>query len=177
MEKLFFGFLLTFLDFNLDLGASRIGLIPDFVGYIFLRNGLREMAEESPRFIRIRPFVTFMAFYTGTCYWMDLVGLSASLGALAIIPGLVSLALFLYISYTIVLGVQDMEVSYHMSFGGHTLMTAWTVAAVCQVLTFVLLFIPLLALISLITAFVAGIWFLVLFYQAKNAYADRSLRR
>lgn len=34
MRNIFIGFLFVFLDFNLSLGTSQIGLIPDFVGYI-----------------------------------------------------------------------------------------------------------------------------------------------
>jgi hypothetical protein len=34
MQSLFWGLFFIFLDFNVTLGNSVVGLIPDFVGYI-----------------------------------------------------------------------------------------------------------------------------------------------
>jgi hypothetical protein len=75
--------MLIFLDFNLNLGNSQIGLIPDFAGYIVMINGLREMADESPLFMKVKPYATGMAVYTAAVYAMDLFGISSSLGALS----------------------------------------------------------------------------------------------
>jgi len=44
MSRIFTGFLFIFLDFNLNLGNSQIGLIPDFIGYIIMLGGLAEMS-------------------------------------------------------------------------------------------------------------------------------------
>ena len=39
--------LLVFLDFSINLGRIRIGLIPDFIGYIIMVKGLSELSDES----------------------------------------------------------------------------------------------------------------------------------
>ena len=33
----------VFLDFDLNIGNSKIGLIPDFIGYIYMYKGAAEL--------------------------------------------------------------------------------------------------------------------------------------
>ena len=178
MKRILIGFLMIFLDFNLTLGASKIGLIPDFIGYIVMRNGLLEMTEESPRFIKAKPFATFMAVYTGILYLVDLVGLSASLDILSIILGIASTIITLYISYNIVMGVKDMEAHYNTLLCGNSLKTTWTILAVCNIVSFVFISVPTptLATICVIVSFIAGIYFLIVFNTSKNLYLDMKSR-
>ena len=51
MTKIFVGFLFVFLNFNFTLNDTYvINLLPDFVGFILLYMGTRELLEESPRY-------------------------------------------------------------------------------------------------------------------------------
>ena len=50
MRNILIGFILIFLDFNLNLGGSKIGFMPDFLGYIIVIKGLEEMVGESTLF-------------------------------------------------------------------------------------------------------------------------------
>lgn len=172
MKKIFIGFLLIFLDFDLNLGASKIGLIPDFIGYIVMINGLLEMAEESPMFIKVKPFASFMAVYTGILYFADLTGLSASLGFLSVISGIAAAIISLYISYNIIMGVKDMEEKYNVPLNGNSLKSAWGILAVFNILNYASVLIPILAIICTIVSFLAFIFFLFAFNNSKNLYHD-----
>ncbi|MGI5971976.1 MAG: hypothetical protein ACOX7P_09710 [Oscillospiraceae bacterium] len=170
MRNIFIGLMLVFIDFNLNIGSSQIGLIPDFAGYIVLAAGLREMAGESNMFAKAGPFASGMAVYTGIIYLMDLFGVSASLGVFSYFLGLISTAVSLYISYCIVLGVKDMESKYGCFLNGPSLNSAWTLLAIFSLISFLLLFIPVMGVISIIVSFVAAICFLVAFNKSKNLY-------
>ncbi len=170
MAKIFWGFLLIFLDFNLNLGSSQIGLIPDFAGYLVLIGGLTEMAEESPLFAKVKPYAAGMAVYTGILYVMDLMGISASLGALSYLFAIVSIAVSLYISYHIVLGVKEMEETYRAFLGGDALKSAWKLLALFQIATYVLLLFPAAAVICIIVVFIMAIRFLIAFSKSKSLY-------
>ncbi|NLK73333.1 MAG: hypothetical protein GX285_09975 [Clostridiales bacterium] len=172
MRNIFIGFLLIFLDFNLNIGSSQIGLIPDFVGYIVMIKGLVEMAMESGQFIKVKPFASGMAVYTGILYVMDLFGISASLGALSYILGIASVIISLYISYSIVMGVREIEEKYSIFMNGDSLYSAWKILAILNILTFVLIIIPALAIICIIATFVIAILFLVAFNKSKNLYYE-----
>lgn len=172
MRNIFIGFMLIFLDFNLNLGNSQIGLIPDFAGYIVMINGLREMADESPLFMKVKPYATGMAVYTAAVYAMDLFGISSSLGAFSYILAITSTIISLYISYYIVMGVIEMEGKYNTLMNGASLKSTWTVLAVFNILSFVSLVIPVLAVVFIIVAFIVAIVFLVSFHTAKRLYYE-----
>ncbi len=48
MTSIFIGMILLFLNFNMNLGSDLgiINLIPDFIGYMFLLMGFRELGEK-----------------------------------------------------------------------------------------------------------------------------------
>ncbi|MCG8482433.1 MAG: hypothetical protein MJA31_03920 [Clostridia bacterium] len=175
MKNIFIGFLMIFLDFNLNHGNSQIGLIPDFVGYIVMINGLGEMAWESQLFMKAKPYATGMAVYTGILYLMDLFGISASLGAMSYILAIVSTIISLYISYNIVMGVKEMESKYNILLNGDSLKSTWTLLAVLNVVSFVFLLIPAAAGVCIVVCLIVAICFLVAFNKSKNLYYEMSV--
>ncbi len=170
MKNIFIGFVLIFLDFSLNLGNSRIELIPDFLGYIIMISGLVEMGNESLLFIQVKPFVTGMAVYSGILFVLDLVGISVSLGALNYVLAFISTAVSLYISYNIVMGVIDLERTYNLRLNGNKLKSTWTLLAVFNILTFMMLFNPLVAIVAVIGSLIINICFLVAFNNSKNLF-------
>jgi hypothetical protein len=100
------------LDFNLTLENSQIGLIPDFIGYIVMINGIAEMAGESPLFLKVKPFAAGMELYRILFSWICLE--SHVVGALSLILAVASLIITLYISYHIVMGVKEMEEKFNV---------------------------------------------------------------
>ena len=60
-------------------------------------------------FIKIKPFVTGMAVYSGFLYFIDLIGASVLFGAMTYLLAIISTAISLYITYNIVMGVIDMR--------------------------------------------------------------------
>ncbi|NLL00695.1 MAG: hypothetical protein GX271_08565 [Clostridiales bacterium] len=178
MRNILIGFILIFLDFNLKLGNSTIGLIPDFIGYIVMIRGLEEMIEESTLFMKIKPVVVGMAVYSGVLYFFDLVGISTSLGVLIYVLALTSTAISLSISYNIVMGVIDMEGKYNILLNGDSLKFTWTIMLVLNIICFVLSLIPptAIGIICIIATLVVSICFLVAFNNSKNLYYDTVIK-
>ena len=87
MRQIFWGMLFLFLDFNLTVKSSLIGLIPDFVGCIFLIRGLDLLRGESIRFVQARPWALAAAVYTGFTWLLDLLGLNLT-GIFSLLLGL-----------------------------------------------------------------------------------------
>jgi hypothetical protein len=170
MKNIFIGLILVFLDFNITLGNSKIGLIPDFIGYIVMITGLVEMSWESPMFAKVKPYVTGMAVYSGIIYILDLFGASVSLGAFTYILAIISTTISLYISYNIVMGVIDMEGKYTTDLNGDNLKSNWKLLVIFDVLSFLLLLIPVAGIISIIISFIIAVCFLVAFSKSKDLY-------
>ena len=172
MRNILIGFLLIFLDFSLNLGNSKIGFMPDFLGYIIIIKGLEEMVGESTLFAKAKPFAAGMAVYTGILYLLDLFGISVALGVLSYLLAFMSTAISLYISYNIVMGVIDMEGEHNTPLNGENLKSLWTAFAICNVVTFVSFLFPAITIICIIMSFLLAICFLVAFNNSKRMYYD-----
>lgn len=173
MNNIFIGLLFVFLDFDIQFGASKVGLIPDFIGYILIFIGLAELTAGNDRFSRVRPFAVYMAVYTGVLYAMDLFSISYNLGIISSLLDLASLIVSLYISYSIVRGVQDLETLLEQDLNGGPLYNTWLALVVCTVAIFFIAFVPGLNVLCLIAGVVVGIVFLVMFNRTKNLYYGR----
>jgi hypothetical protein len=171
MSQIFTGFLFIFLDFSLNLGRSSIELIPDFIGYIMIANGIEAMAAESPLFMKARPLSVFMIFYTGIFWFLNLFGVLVT-GGLSVILGILSVVLPLYISNKIVLGVKDMEITYNTPLNGTSLQNAWNILTIFNILSLLSFLIPVLGVLCIIVAIIAAICFLAAFSRSKNLYYE-----
>jgi hypothetical protein len=172
INRVFIGLLLTFIDINLDGDGTRIGLIPDFVGYAFVLKGLYELAEQSDWFERVRPHVMLMIVYSVIFYALDLLGVTVSIWWLYVVLMFFSMILSLYITYCIIMGVKDIEQSRGQELNSSQLYSTWKAMAVLLGVAYVLLFLPVLALISAIGSLVAAIAFMVALYKTKQLYSE-----
>lgn len=181
MRRIFHGFMFVFLDFNLNLGSSSIDLIPDFIGYIMIAQGLDELAVFSPRFARIRPYAAGMAIYSGAGYVFALLGLSAGLGpVIHMILTLAETIVSLKISFEILMGIMDMEDFSRQNLNTHSLLYVWKWLAVTTTASGVFAYLtPGLVLLSLLTvliALVVMIAWLVSFSKTANLYEANMTR-
>ena len=171
MKKIFIGLLLIFINFNLTLGAVKIGLFPDFLGYIVMLSGLTEMSGMSELFGKAKPWASGMAVYTGILYGMDLFGITIA-NLFSIVLGLTSLAISLYISYNIVMGVIEVELNNKVDLNGENLKSAWKAMTLFNVITYFSVFVTALSVILIIGAIIIAIYFLILFNKSKNMYYE-----
>lgn len=174
MNKLFWGFLFLFLNIEINLGSVQIGLLPAFVGYALFYSGLSELAGESPRFEKRKPFCIAMAVYTGLLWVLALFGLSVGIPpALEVLLGAVSTIFSYYISFGIVWGVGDIETSNrYTTMNAERLKTTWLVMVVFNALSvlFASLMFVVLAYACLIADVVALVCFLCFFHSSQKAY-------
>lgn len=170
MKKIFTGMLFVFLDFMLTLNTSRIELIPDFIGYILIVKGLMELSDESFWFGKVRPYAIGMAIYSGILYVFDLFGMTNSTGVLSWVLELFSTGISLYISYGIVMGVQNIESMQNRNLRGDELMAKWKLYAILSAIIYLLVFIPVLNILAIIAGFVIAIYFLVAFHRTTKLY-------
>jgi hypothetical protein len=175
MDKIFTGMIFAFLDFNINIGSSQIGLIPDFVGYIFIVNGLFELSSKSSRFQKVQTHASIMAFYTGILYALDLFGISFSIGVyIRFFMGLVSTVLSLYISYNIVMGVKDIEKAEGWTLDGDRLFKLWGALFIFSIASYGLYLIPGLNLAVIIGAFIVGLGYIICFNGTRKLYNIRN---
>ena len=175
MSKIFAGMLFIFLNFDINLPTSTIGLIPSFIGYFFMLKGLTELSGFSRRFTAIRPTVMIMLVYSVIIYVINLLGAPlVDNEPRTIVLGLVSTILSLFISYNIVMGVNDIESTSGQDLASVPLYDAWKLLAVFSFIPYAVFFIPVLAVISIIIGFIVAIYYLYTFRNTSNLFYAQS---
>lgn len=169
MRQIFWGMLFLFLDFNITVGNSLIGLIPDFVGCIFLIRGVDLLRGESIRFVQARPWALAAAVYTGFTWLLDLLRLKLT-GIFSLVLGLGNLALSIYLSWLIVQGILQTEQSRGCFLGGQMLRQAWLAAIIAAALSYPLAFVPVLNWLCVLAGLGCAIWFLMALYRSWKLY-------
>ena len=74
MKKIFWGMLFVFFNFTLTFGSSKLGLIPDFVGYLLMLSGVAELRGESECFVKAKPALIVMTIISLLFYIADFLG-------------------------------------------------------------------------------------------------------
>ena len=178
MRKLFYGFLLMFLSFDLSFNGHGLDVLPDFVGYFLLIRGMKEMAPESGLFRNARPFAVGMMVYSAILWVGDLLAVTGE-GCLSQIMDLIAMIVALYIAWVLIRAVQETEASRIAELNSGKLLACWKGLAAIQVAAQVLglminlanlgVLIGLIALLGL-AAFVVNILYLIAWWKATRAY-------
>lgn len=125
MKKFVFGFLLIFLNFNLNFNRFSINVLPDFVGYYLLLQGMAEMETENPRFAASRPFAKGMVIYTAILWIGNLLGISG--GTLMMLLNLIALVVHFYIAWVLVCALREVESARGAELYGTVLHKRWKI--------------------------------------------------
>lgn len=170
MDKLFLGVLFTLLDFHLDVGSMRIGLLPDFLGYLFLQQGVDQLAGESACFQKARPWATGLMIYSLVLYLADLFSLSLRQEVLLWALGLLYTAAHLLVLHRIIGGIGDLEMKHGGHFGCDKLKSLWLYITVLNGIAYLSNWLPVVGVIAMLAALIINICFTVAFYQTKEQY-------
>lgn len=123
MKNITIGFLLLFLEFNLNFGRVTLNVLPDFVGYWMLLQGMAEMKSANPRFESPRTVAKGMLIYTAILWVGRLLGISG--GVLISLLSLVALAAHFYIAWVLVKAVRELEQWREADLYGAVLAKRW----------------------------------------------------
>lgn len=172
MNKLFWGFFLIYLDFNLNFGASTLQLLPDWLGFVLLYIACVELLGESELFQRPQPFCAGLAIYSAIAWLVNLTGFGAGSSVLWWVLALVDTALTLYVNYLVIDALANVEMRRNYDLCTAHLRKVWMVLAVATVSACLLMIVPQIAVICVIAAAVAGIFFLVAIHGTRKAWRN-----
>lgn len=179
MKKIFWGLIFIFFDLRIFLGPFVVGLIPTFVGYIFIVQGLSQLSFESSWFDKAHPFAIGMSIYSGVLYILDLFGANSYFSSAIVISQTLSLLSSVFhflILYFIVLGIRDIESYYKADLNYKPLMILVTLEAIFTTLSSVWALLSIfignmfLAVIFVVACVILNIILLVLFQKSRRVY-------
>ena len=166
MKNFFIGMIFIFLNFNLTFNGHIIGLLPGFVGYYFVLEGIKSFNGEIPAFEKIKQLCTIMIAVYAVVYALDL--LAVSLGFLGVVIGFAMLAANLYMSFHLTEGFLYIEKTKLIDLGAADLREKWKLFCIMMCASTVLIYVPLVNIIAIIANAVFSILFLVQFNKTKN---------
>lgn len=169
MGKIFAGFIFVLFNFNINLNNSTIGLIPNFVGYFLILNGIKDLEDNARYFGAACPTAIFFTAYSILTYLLDITGILAGSMASSVF-GLVSTAGTLIMAYFVVSGVCCIESEKRVFLNGESLKKIWIVMVMTDVMLYLSLLAPALVVILLFATVVISIIFMVTLYQCRLEY-------
>ena len=129
MAYLFWGFLFTFVNFYLRWqtkdGSYPIGIAPDFVGFLLLWKGLRDLQPESRVFKRLIPASVVFVFVSAAMYVFDFFSVFIDSRFVGAAIDIIYTAARLFFCYLVVRGIKDMEIKRNAEFYSGKLFSAW----------------------------------------------------
>ena len=173
MKGIFWGFFLIFINFYVTINGHTLNLLPTFAGYILLYRAAGELLGESGRFGKLRPFAVAVAIYTGTLTkgGFNVTAIHPDTCSEGQLLELAALAVALYISWSVIQAILEMETHYGTDLNGTSARTAWFVLLAAQIAgTLGGLLLDALALMALIALLVGIIWFLAALWKCAGLY-------
>ena len=173
MTKIFVGFLFVFLNFNFTLNDTYvINLLPDFVGFILLYMGTRELLEESPRYTTAGPWLLGLTAYGIASWVINLLGLNG--GWVISLLTLVAAAVTYYATWLV---FEDIEKNNSVGIAAAESMRSWKICAILNIVAVALSWVPVLSVLLLLGMVVVTIMLLVSLNKTRKLYnAYRMLR-
>ncbi len=184
MKKLLLGLILIFLDVNYLAGTIYIGVLPTFLGYFLLYQAMTELAEDNPRFAKLRPVCNLLTVAEAFAWSCNLLGVPALLELpymMYAMEVVLTLPVFI-VSGVILTGLYDIEKENKEEFGMGKIFASWGVLVVCQTVAAILFIVPesklatlltMGALVLMVTAIIAHLAFLYTALQNYDAMKKR----
>ena len=174
MRKLFWGFLLIFLDFNLTLNQHALEVLPDFVGYLVIMKGLEELTPESPLFEKLRPAALVLAVLSG----LQWLGALLNIHTGGVLLDLALLAGTLYLVWALIASLREAETFRGADLNSAGLQKLWLPMLVlqlsgCALRLLALLSFGLLAVLAIplaIAGLVVSVLLLMALWRAAGLY-------
>ena len=177
MNRLFWGAIFAFLNFDLNFGDMTVGLLPGFVGWHLIWKGLTELRDQSVHFEKVRTAAIVLIVYSAVTYILALLPFPMDFGWVSVLLWVLASALSLYVMYGMIRGIQDLEVRWGTKLNGASMLQIWKFDVVLELcdLVVTLLSVPAAVLILTIAVVVLKVLLLIRLYKAKNTYQNRPL--
>lgn len=172
MTTIFIGLFFFLIDFNIDIGSIRIGLVPDFVGYVLLVSGLREIRHHSSAFKECEDGSKIMVVISGIIYILDLFGMMSQISIISTVFGLLRQLGLLYVLYKLVAGIADIQRKVSVFLGAEALKSTWIALAAVRAITIItsMLFLVPLAIAGAVAAAIILIVFIYHFGKTRDMF-------
>ena len=181
MTKMLIGIALVCLEMTLTHQATIFGyemtmiisILPDFVGYILLIWGQRELVHENDCFYKNIKFSLWCGTVALMIFIMDLIGITARGDFQSILLQMLLMVLEPICLFRIMRGVRQVEKDYETDLKGKLFFAVWLAMTILSVLGFFAAFIDggLSSAIGLLLS-ILSFAYIALFFNFKMVYEE-----
>lgn len=166
MKLIFIGLLLSELDFNLNLKALSLDILPDSIGWLLILLGCVKMAKHSRKFMS-GGYICLPLMALGVAAILPKV---LGLNLLGTIMGVVTSICSLAVCYFIVKGISDTEDELREDLGYMEIWKVYCIKIVTLSLAAVMQFIPYLGVVFIIADIAVSLIFIYRIFTVMKAY-------
>lgn len=169
MSKIFIGFLFVFLNLSFKLDDIHvINLLPDFIGFMLLYLGTRELREESRRYTTAAPWLLVLTAYGIACWLMKLLGIDG--GWVTSLLELVAAGVTYYATWLVIKGFEDIENNNSVEIAASGSMRSWRICAILNIVAVALSWVPVVGVLLLLGMVVVTIMLLASLNKTRKLY-------
>jgi hypothetical protein len=154
-----------------------VGLLPDFVGYFLVMQGLGALEDKSRHFARALPWVKIMLVCSAILYGLELLDSDFRMAFALWLLGLGATVVRLVIGTWLVSGLRDQEKLQRRDLQGDKLSTMWMIFMAISAIAYLTGWIPLIGDLVRIAGLIMGICYLAAFYQTRKLYLTPAERK
>lgn len=170
MKKIFAGLIFILFSVNVTVGGYMIGLLPDFLGYLLVAAGLKEVWQEEGIFENLVPLALEIAVFTGMIYMIRLLPMTRREGLLQVL-GILAALCFFAMAYKITNGIKALEKKHLCTLSARRLIPLAGAYTVCKSAAQLLAMMNnVLAAAVTVVALAIAFLFIVTFYDTTNKY-------
>ncbi|MBE5927274.1 MAG: hypothetical protein E7270_09965 [Lachnospiraceae bacterium] len=180
MLRIIIGLLLILFELNLGAGSYRIGLIPDFIGYVFLFFGMKAEQEKCLTYKKDKLYMIPFCLFSYAIYMGDLYGIIEGLVIpvvnidVRLLCTFISMLLGIYTTYSIYKGVKTVEESFSVELKTKRIMYIWRIRVLCSFMEYLSLILVVgeMYLVMAIANIISGIVMAVYVTQVAIIYSE-----
>lgn len=168
MKKIFLGLIFILLNFNLTIDNQYvINLIPNFIGFLLIAKGCSHLFEQTniQEYQETQKLSIILTGIAVLSFLADLIGIGSINPVFATLIGIFNLALLLYLLYRLTKSItltQEFNLPENLT---NQLNNAFKMIAITNILAYLLIAFPLVAIIILLVALVTHILYIVTIHK------------
>jgi len=171
MDKIFLGLIFIFFDINIFFIIFNINLLPNFIGYILIYLGLKELGKYSDKFkksLLISRISIIISMIKDIGIFLMIINMN---NVLVQICNIILTLSSIYIFYKMAIGIKDLEHKEERNYGGKLLLNILKIWSIVAIASYSNYFIPeQYRIVLLIVYTLVSLAFLIMFYRTKEKY-------
>ncbi len=178
MSKIFLGLIFIFFNFSIDFSfliTIKLNFLPDFIGYILIYFGLKEMTKYSKKFKDLMPISIAMMILATISDSLSFFMININL-IINLVFNIALTSFLVYSLYKIIKEIKNIEKHEKNNYGSKLLSKTWWFFAISLYISYIIYFISLITNKNLITteitiiSILIQLIFIIIFYRSKHLF-------